>query len=122
MTVMAGEFLSNIERRRVRARAQLSQRAGAAPSPWGARRSRNWSDREDFQERTDIELCGWSRARAGGPCDPRRQRDEGTRVAAQSSGASITGALILLASSCQAPSASSAKRNSRKSAGEITPA
>src|SRR6516165_2083358 len=49
MTVMAGEFLSNIERRRERARAQLPRRAGAAPSPWGARRSRNWSDRADFQ-------------------------------------------------------------------------
>jgi hypothetical protein len=34
MTVMAGEFLSNIERRRVRARAQLPWRANAAPSPY----------------------------------------------------------------------------------------
>src|SRR5262245_58832804 len=58
MTVMAGEFPLNIERRREPARAQLTRRVGAPASPIGARRSRNWSDREDFQERTDIEPCG----------------------------------------------------------------
>src|SRR5215471_12887205 len=81
MTVMAGEFPLNIERRREPARAQLARRVGAPASPIGARRSRNWSDREDFQERTDIEPCGWSSATTGGPCGPRRQRDEGAPVA-----------------------------------------
>src|SRR5262249_11361438 len=101
--------------------------AGSTPparraAPIGARRSRNWSNGEEFQERTNMEPSDWSRASAGGPCGPRRQLDEGTSVAAQSSGASAVGAPILLASSCQAPSASSAQRNSRKSAGAITPA
>src|SRR5262245_39929144 len=80
MTVMAGEFPLNIERRREPARAQLARRVGAPASPIGARRSRNWSDREDFQERTDIEPCGWSSATTGGPCGRQRQRDEDTRV------------------------------------------
>src|SRR5215468_1371154 len=111
--------------RRIPLEHRTAARAGAGSTPLarqrraepiGARRSRNWSDREDFQERTDIEPPAWSRPSAGGACGLRRQRDEG---AAQSSGASITGAWwILLASSCQASSASSAKRNSRKSAGK----
>src|SRR5262249_60520783 len=111
------------EQRRAAARAHPAGGGGARVSPIGARRSRNWSDRKDFQERTDIEPCGWSSATTGGPCSRQRQRDEDTRVAAQSSGASTTGVLrILLASSCQASSASSANRTSRQSAGALNPA
>ncbi len=36
--------------------------------PIGARRSRNWSDGEDFQERTDIEPPASSTASTCGPC------------------------------------------------------
>src|SRR5260370_22606387 len=52
----------------------------------------------------------------------RRPLDQRTSVAAQSSGARAAGAPILLASSCQASSASSANRSSYKSAGDITTA
>src|SRR5262249_58514879 len=96
MTVMAGKFPLE-HRTKTRAGAGATRpacRRGAEPI--GARRWRNWSDRENFQERTDIEPCGWSSATTGGPYGPRRQRDEGARVAAQSSGASITGVLRIL--------------------------
>src|SRR5262249_60728394 len=42
-----------------------ARRRGAEPIR--ARRSRNWSDRADFQERTKMEPSGWSNPSAGSP-------------------------------------------------------